>query len=312
MDRTRTSNAIVALIAIAGMLGLASCGEAASEEFGTSTQQLIGTIPDDTGAELPDVVAVDESGTSYLFETEEDGTFRLALPSGHTYELFLSEQGTRGLEQASQIVFPRADGDVDRSVSVGGEMAPFDLGEVRPAGTLETANYQVEDASSEDRRQDNQEHAEGADQNGATPDEDGDEAGQDGDEAEADEADAMDCADGPAGLFCVHDGIHPGCEGLAIAADMRAQGRANADQGRDEADQRRDEVDDGRQIAEQARRDVHSADAGAEQADDYLSEDLPQQAGGQLQEDQGADDLDRPIALPQFNPPVEFPGCGVQ
>ncbi|MFW6057436.1 MAG: hypothetical protein ACOC9W_01130, partial [Persicimonas sp.] len=107
MDRTRFLNAALALIATAGMLTLVGCGEASTDDaYDTSTQALTGSIPADSDLDRPDIVAVDERGTEYLFDTDEDGGFHLALPAGHTYELYVSEQGTRGLEQASRLVFP--------------------------------------------------------------------------------------------------------------------------------------------------------------------------------------------------------------
>ncbi len=330
MDRTRFLNVVLALIATAGMLTLVGCGEASTDDaYDTSTQELTGSIPADSAPDRPDIVAVDERGTEYLFDTDEAGGFHLALPAGHTYELYVSEQGTRGLEQASQLVFPRADGDVDDSVTIGGAMAPFDLGEVRPAGTMETANYQLENASAEDRRQDGDaedrgDQATGDEQSGeqatgddaAGDDATGDEAETDdeesGDQAADDDAEAMDCAEGAPGLFCIHDGLHPACEGLAIAAANRGEARGNADRARQNADQGRQMAEQARLDAEQDARQTGAEQADAEQAGEHMPDALEEHAGPESEEERGPIDNDRPIALPQFNPPFEFLGCSGQ
>lgn len=255
MNRTLSFHTLLTTSAVVALMALLGCVD---DEVATSTQQLTGTVSADSDAERPDIVAVDEMGTPYLFETGANGAFRIALPVGHTYELFVNEHGTQGLEQANKVVFPRTNGDFDHRVHVSGAMDPFDMGEVRAAGTPDTAHFQVEQALSE----------------------------------EQDDPEATECADGPPGLFCVHDGVHPGCEGLTIAATNRAQAGNQASNAPPQSDE-------GSQIAEEARqaaeRNAEQADAGAE----YIPDDS----------DQESLDDNQPIALPQIPPPFEFPGC---
>ena len=325
MKRKRFLHLATVLIAAIGMFILGACGEAGTDDsVETSTQQLTGSLPDQSGAELPDVVAVDQRGIQYLFETDENGDFRLALPTGHTYELYINENGTRGLEQASQLVFPRADDQVDTTVTIGGAMAPFDLGEVRPAGTLETAQYHITQASGEengdvDQRPDSAGQpddlpTEGADSEEADSEEaDSEEAdSEEADSEEADAEDAMDCPEGPPGLYCVHDGAHPACQGLAIAAANRAAARGNASEAQQTGEEGRRIAEEARQRAEQ---DAEEADADDEEAEadseeeEADAEDDEDQASAESDGDNGPGPNDRPIALPQFNPPFEFPGC---
>ena len=259
MDTTRHLSAVKSLIAIGSILILGACG--GEEAIGTSTQQLTGENSSDSSSET-DIIAVDDEGTHYLFETASDGRFNIALPTGHTYELYISENGTSGLEQASKMVFPRADGSIDHKVRVNGAMDPFDLGEVSLADTLDAASYQVELVSEESQGE--EDNIEGSDE-------------------------AMECDEGPAGLFCVHDGLHPGCTGLSIAAEARNNGsHAGQPAG-----------DDGVQIAREARQAAEHDAEQAEAADEYIPEG----------DGQGSIDDERPIALPQINPPFEFPGC---
>lgn len=228
---------IVSLMAVAGgMLVAFGCGDAERDD---STQQLTGSLSTNIDGDDADLVAVDEEGTAYLFELDDGGTFRIALPAGQSYELYLREEASQSLAAASQLVFPRADGSVDHGVYVEGEMAPFEIGELRPTASLHTASYEVVPSESE----------------------------------------VSECEDGPEGLYCVHDGVHPGCQGLDVASEARQ----NAERGH--------------QIADEARQ---AADAHLDPVEDAASE-----------AEDGAVDSDRPIALPEINPPFEFSGCAL-
>lgn len=233
----RKAKQIRIVAALAALFFLAACGETGDESIASLTQQLSGSISPD--AEIPDagIVAVDEAGGLYLFEVDAGGQFQVELPAGQSYELYISAQGEAGLQLVSQLVFPRRDGEVDSSVRVDAGMAPFDLGELRPAGALEEAEYEVVESA----------------------------------------AAAAECEEGPAGLFCIHDGLHPGCEGLQIAAEARQR------------------VAEGRQIADQARQ-------AAERAGEHLPAEV---------EDHRPLRPESSVAVPERNAPLAFPGCEV-
>lgn len=231
---------IVSLTAIiGGMLVAFGCGDAERDD---SAQQLTGSLSMDSDGDAAELIAVDEEGTAYLFETDDDGNFRLALPAGQAYELYVREEASQGLDVASQIVFPRADGGVDHQVSIEGTMAPFEVGELRPEESLDAASYEVVSSESQ----------------------------------------TSGCEEGPEGLYCVHDGVHPGCQGLETASEARK----NAERGLQIADEARQAAEADVELVEQA---VSEAEDGADNGDDV--------------------DSDRPVALPQINPPFEFPGC---
>lgn len=265
MSSKRSIQLILAGTLAAGSLALSGCVQL-DQPTRTSTQELTGHVPDEADLEDAEIVTVDEEQNRRVFATDENGDFRLELPSGHTYEVYVAEEGERGLDEADQLVFPRSDGWVDRTITVSGEMAPFDLGEVRPAGTLETAEYHVAEAAERDEERPDAPERDSLD--------------------EADER--VECEEGPAGLFCVHDGIHPGCEGLSIAAEKRAAGMAHADRTGSDQDAELPEI-----------------------ATDHIPED-PESSSSESEERPEPIDLSQPVALAQFNPPFEFPGCGAE
>lgn len=250
MKSPSLSNSPLMILAAAGAVALFGCVEP-DDSTDTQTQQITGELSSDSDSDA-DLVAVDDSGTLYLFETEPDGSFHLELPAGHTYELYASEDGVRGLDQAHKLVFPRVDGDVDQQIDIAGQMEPFELGDVGSADSLESAEFQVQQAE---------------------------------DSGQPDDSESMECDEGAAGLFCIHDGLHPGCEGLSVAADRAAGAQ--------------DQATEGFQLAEQARQ---AADQAIE-ADGDSAPDIPEF------DDSASVDPDQPIALSQYNPPAQFPGC---
>lgn len=288
MKRTSITTLVstaLAMAAAATLIAAVGCGETATE-----TQQMTGQLSaesdedsdeesDSTADTDGDVVAVDDTGTPYLFETDADGNFQLELPAGHTYELYVTEEGLQGLEEANKMAFPRIEGGVDQQVAVDGEMAPFDLGEVGTADSMEEAEYHLMQAEEADDAADN-----------GQP-EDGDETGETDDDGQAQE-----CDEGAPGLFCIHDGQHPACQGLETAAEQRAEAPAGADEDPGGPPE-------GIDVAEEAR---DAAEGEIEEADE-----VPEIPEVEVDDESGDADTEGLVALPEFNPPALFPGCDI-
>lgn len=294
MKRTSIESLVTTTLAIAAAAALVvavGCGETE-----TNTQQMTGQLSteadedaeeetDGTVSADADVVAVDDVGNAYLFETDDEGNFVLELPVGHTYELYVSEEGVQGLEEANKMTFPRLDGEIDPQVAVQGEMAPFDLGEVGTAESEEEADYYLMRAEEGENAEDNAQ-ADAQDDAGDT------ETDEDGDDQ------AQECDEGAPGLYCIHDGKHPACEGLETAAENRADAPAG---GADNAPG--GGPPEGIDVAEQAR---DAAERDIEEADE--APEIPEAEAG---DESGDADVEGPVALPEFNPPAVFPGCDI-
>ncbi len=279
--KIRNLTALVILLAFS-MIGLTACSGQMSSPDGSSTQTqrtqtLTGALSADFESDTPRVIALDRQGQHHRASLEGD-RFRLTVPKGDSYSLYVAGQNDRTPEEAVQIVFPRVDGTVDHTFAVRRTGESFDFGTVRPAGKLGSAQFSAnapgDSTSTTTSRQ------------GLTPEEesDGETEGASGNEesetltVEDEEADAENS-----------------CE-KEDESDDESEENEEEDDTDDSDDEDEEDADD-------------EDEATDEQSDDEDEEDAEEDEYDDDSESHGEPNSDDEVAVPETSPSSSFDDC---